>query len=81
MGYVYRTEPARSAAAIVKSDSTVLGDNRGVWIGTGGDVALILIDDSIALTYKNVPSGTLLPMSVKKVMSTNTTASDMILLV
>lgn len=76
-GFVFKFEPAVTAADITPSDSTVLSPvTRGLWIGTGGDIALIMADDSAAKTFKNVPSGVLLPFSVKKVMLTNTTATD-----
>ncbi len=51
-----------------------------IYVGTTGDVAIVSATDT-ALTFKNVPSGTFLPVLAKRVNSANTTASDMIGLV
>lgn len=73
------TVPARSCQAITKSDSTTYTEGRGLWVGTGGDVAVILKDDTVAVTIPDVLGGTLLPIQVSKVMSTNTTASGFVI--
>ncbi len=57
-----------------------------VYVGTGGDVALVspTLDpdgNDKVVTFKNVPSGTALPILTKRVNSTNTTASNMVGLV
>lgn len=52
------------------------GFTKGLWIGTGGDVAVLMVDDETPITYHNVADGTLLPFMVKKVMATETTASQ-----
>lgn len=70
-------KPAVRASAITKSDSAI-NAFRAIYIGTGGDVAIIAQGDTAAVTLKNVPSGSLLPISTLKVMSTNTTATDMV---
>lgn len=73
--------PANSAVAVTPSDSTELDITRGVYVGTGGDLAVVMADDSLAVTFVAVPSGVLLPIRVLKVMSTNTTASDILALI
>lgn len=77
-----QTSPARSAVAVTVSDSTTYTPTpRGLYVGVGGDVAVILTDDgSTAATFKNVPSGTILPIKPYKVMSTNTTATNILAL-
>ena len=65
-------------AAVTKSDVTVFDAPQAIYVGTGGDIALRLIGDSTVVTYTNVPSGSWLPVLCDKVMSTNTTASDIV---
>jgi hypothetical protein len=74
------TSPAQALVAITKSDATDLTalGIRALWVGTGGDVAIQALNDDDAVTLVNVPDGTLLPVYCKKVMSTNTTASDIV---
>lgn len=69
--------PATRLVAITKSDSTDLTDNkiRALWVGGAGDVAVLAIGDSAAVTLSAVPAGSIVPVMVKKVMSTNTSAS------
>lgn len=67
---------AYKAVAVTKSDSTILPDGiRALWIGGAGDVAVIMAGDTAAVTLSAVPAGTMLPIQVSKVMSTNTTAT------
>lgn len=74
--------PAYQGVAITKSDATDLTTSkiRGLWVGGAGDVAVIFFGDSTntAVTISSVPAGTLLPIAVKKVMNTNTTATNMV---
>lgn len=71
------------AVAVTKSDATDVSATatKGLWVGTGGDVAVKMVDDGAggtAVTLKNVPSGTYLPGAFCRVMSANTTASDIV---
>ena len=65
-------------AAVTKSNVTVFGAPQAIYVGTGGDIALRLIGDYKVVVYKNVPSGSWLPVLCDKVMSTDTTASDIV---
>tara|TARA_R110002051_G_scaffold294011_1_gene359174 strand:- start:45 stop:281 length:237 start_codon:yes stop_codon:yes gene_type:complete len=65
-------------AEVTKSDVTVFDAPQAIYVGTGGDIALRLIGDSTVVTYSNVPSGSWLPVLADKVMSTNTTASNIV---
>lgn len=68
--------PFTKAAAVTKSDTDVLSATvRGLYIGGAGDVAVILREDSSAVTFKAVPVGTTLWIAPAKVMSTNTSAT------
>ncbi len=70
---------ARAVAAVTKSDSTIV-NCRALYIGGGGDVAIVALDDSAAVTLVGVPTGALLPIACKKIMSTNTSATSMVAL-
>ena len=65
-------------AVVTKSDATVFETESAIYVGTGGDIALRLVGSSTVVTYSNVPSGTWMPVVADKVMSTNTTASDIV---
>lgn len=76
--------PAYSVVTITPSDSTDLSANfiRALYVGTAGDVAVVTQDSptGTAVVFKNVPSGAILPIHVVKVMTTNTTASNILAL-
>lgn len=68
--------PATSARSITISDTTVYDiPFRGIYVGGTGDLAVVMAQDNTAVTFKAVPAGSLLPICVKQVMSSNTTAS------
>lgn len=71
---------ATRAAAVTPSDVTVLEVTQGLYVGVGGNVALILAGDTVAVTFKNVAQGAIMPVAATKVMSTNTTATDLVAL-
>jgi hypothetical protein len=67
--------PSGRLVAITKNDSTVLETTRGLYVGSGGNV--VVTDNTGAdVTFTGVAAGTLLPIRVTKVKSTNTTAAD-----
>lgn len=57
-----------------------------IFIGTGGNLAIIggnstsLNPSTTPAIFKNIPSGTLLPIGATKIMNTGTTASDIVVL-
>ena len=65
-------------AAVTPSDSTVLTGVRALYVGTGGDV---IVDGASTtnVTFKAVPSGTVLPITVTKVCAA-TGASNIVAL-
>lgn len=76
--------PARGAFVVTKSNTTVfdnIGPNpppaRSLYIGVTGDVAVTMLDDS-TVTFSAVPAGMILPIVVKQVLSTGTTASGIV---
>lgn len=72
-------ESARSASTITPNDSTALTfTTRAIYVGTGGDLTVVLVDDSNPVTFKNVASGQLLSVKAKQVKATGTTASNLV---
>jgi len=68
---------ATTSGAVTKSDSTVL-DFNAIYVGTAGDVAIKHVEGGSAVTYPSVPAGSILPVAGVRVMSANTTASNMV---
>ena len=69
---------AENGAAVIVSDSTVL--QPGVlFIGSGGNVN-VLTRQGTDLVFSNVNDASFLPVVVDMVYSTNTTASDILIL-
>ena len=67
----------RHAEAVTPHDTNV---NRftALFVGVAGDVVLKLADDNANVTLKNVPSGSFLPLQTELVLSTGTTATDIV---
>lgn len=75
------TSPAFSAAAVTPNDSVDLAMTaRGLFAGGGGDIVAILKGDAAAVTFKNVSSGAILPVAVRRVLATGTTATSILAL-
>jgi hypothetical protein len=76
--------PATQAAAVTPSDSTIVSC-RALFVGTGGNVAVHMLGNAASpggtsVTFSNVPSGSILPVSCYRVLSTGTTASNIVAL-
>jgi hypothetical protein len=65
------------AVAVVISDSTVLQPGL-LFVGTGGDVYAKPASGASIVCFKNVPSGTFLPIYITQV-GASTTATDMLM--
>lgn len=66
---------ARDAFAVSKSDTTVYNPPfDALYIGGAGDVAVKTAAGRTE-TFSAAPAGTVIPISVQQVMSTNTTAT------
>ena len=73
--------PARSGFAVAPDDATPLAAvSRAIYVGTGGDLVVVLADDADPVTLAAVPSGMLLPVRVRKVLATGTTADGLVAL-
>lgn len=73
------TDPAFGAFAVTPSDITTLAGVRSLYVGVTGDVAVIMRGSATAVTFKAAAVG-VLPVQVVKVMSTNTTATNILAL-
>lgn len=72
------TSPAIDGSMIVPDDSGDLAHvTRAVYVGNGGQIAAQLASGS-TITLAAVPSGTLLPLRVRRVMATGTSAGDLV---
>ena len=70
------TEPATSAFAITPDDDTDLAVTpRALWTGAGGTIVCIMAGDAESITLTDVAAGCILPIRVKRVLETGTTAS------
>lgn len=73
------TGPATTAAAVTPNDDTAL-TSRGVWVGGTGDLSVRLSGaPSTTVVFTGVPAGSLLPISVVRVMAA-TTATNIVAL-
>jgi hypothetical protein len=71
------SDPVPHAAAVTPSDSVDLpAVTTGLYVGTSGNIQVTMMD-GVILTFANVPVGWH-PIRVKRVWSTNTTASNII---
>jgi hypothetical protein len=69
-------EASRDGVDVTPSDDNELPFlPRWLWIGAGGDLAVVMVSGS-ELTLPNVPPGTQLRIRVSKVKETGTTASQ-----
>lgn len=67
------------ADVITPSDSTIIPYPRSIYVGVSGDVAVVMKGKAGAVTFKAVPVG-VLPIRPVQVLSTGTTATDMLAL-
>ena len=78
-----RSDPSQKAVAVTASDTTslLLNDQppRAIYVGTGGNLNARFGDDTSVL-FSAVPSGTVLPIRPRLVMSTSTTAASIVAL-
>lgn len=68
--------PADECVAITASDSTVFAATRALYVGTGGDVAVMpAAPGSVSVVFQNVPSGAVLPIRITQVLVTGTSGA------
>lgn len=71
-------EPAKSGFTVSPHDTIIFTTMpRGLYVGGEGDVCVEMYDGTV-LTFANVPAGVFMPIRVKGVRSTGTTASQIV---
>ncbi len=79
MANIGKTEPAHDMAAVVASDTVYIDPTRGLFIGGAGNLKAVTAAGS-TVTLTGVAAGSILPVSVKRIFATGTTASDIVAL-
>lgn len=72
------TVAAHGAALVTPSDATVIPVCRALFVGTSGNLNVHMADGQTVL-FSNVPAG-IFPIQVDMVLSTSTTASNIVAL-
>lgn len=74
--------PTGSAVAVTPHDTTLIttGVTRGLYVGGTGDLMVLMADGGTAVLFANVSAGTVLPVRVQRVNSTDTTATNIVAL-
>jgi len=73
------TSPAEACFAIIPDDVAELPvATKGIYIGGDGDVAIITLNNSAPVTFRNLLAGTVLDVRARAIMATGTTATDMV---
>jgi hypothetical protein len=73
MANIGKTEPAHDMASVTPSDTVNIEPTRGLFIGGSGNLKVITSAGS-TITLTGVVAGSILPVSVKRVFATGTTA-------
>lgn len=75
---VSATAPAIVAVPVTPNDGADLSEYyRALYIGVGGDLTCQMNDDT-QVTFVAVPAGSVLPVRVKRVLATGTTADSIV---
>jgi hypothetical protein len=79
--YKNASDPANGAAVITPNNSADLTVYaRAIYVGVGGNITVDMTDSGTNITFLAVPQGTILPIQVKRVYSTGTTATNLVAL-
>lgn len=71
--------PGSNAEVVTKHDSNELAKiSRALYVGGAGDVTVVMAGTGTAITFAGVGAGTWLPIRVKRVNSTGTTATNIV---
>lgn len=77
--------PSGLFVAVTPHDSTDVspaqaGGFRGLYVGVGGNVAVVPVGGTASVTFTGVVAGTIIPVMGRRVNSTNTTATNIVAL-
>lgn len=76
---MYGGGSAGNCSSVTPNDSADLPSIcRGIWVGGAGNLAVTLSESGENITFTGVPAGTLLPLEVKRVYATGTTATNLV---
>ena len=71
--------PAQFCFEVTPSDSQELQVvTKAIYVGEGGDVTLLAVDNATDVTFRNVPAGSILDVRVAAVRATGTSASQIV---
>ncbi|MEE4290062.1 MAG: hypothetical protein V2J14_11880 [Erythrobacter sp.] len=71
--------PAAECFALAADDSADLARaTKAIYVGTGGDIRLRALHSDIDVTLTGVPSGSILPIRVRALRVSGTTASNIV---
>lgn len=74
------SSPATGGQDITPSDGTDLTIfSRALWVGGAGSLRVITVEDD-TINLVGIPAGTLMPIRVKRVLATGTTATAIVAL-
>lgn len=74
------TAPPENAASVTPSDAQPLGHvTRALWVGGAGRLRVEMMGGG-AIVFEGIAQDTLLPIRVRKVFETGTTATDLVAL-
>jgi hypothetical protein len=79
MANIGKTEPAFSAASVTVSDTARIDPTRGLYVGGAGNIKVDMQGGG-TVTFFAAASSAILPISVTRVYSTGTTATNIIAL-
>lgn len=71
---------ATRGSVVVPSNDTLIGPTVGLYVGLGGDVTVEFMTNDTPVTFVDVPTGTFMPVSVRKVNATGTDAESIVAL-
>lgn len=73
--------PATRAMSVVPHDGNALADiPKALFVGTGGNLTARGVGGGADTVWKNVPSGSIVPLRAQYVRATGTTAADILAL-
>jgi len=75
--YFNQPDFATSAKTVVVGTTDV--KNSALYIGSGGDIEVIVVGESASVVFKNIPDGSFLPVIISSIVAgANTTVSDLV---